>query len=672
MISFEGMFEAVYGYKPFPWQSDVAKRLTHGNWMTSVDVPTGSGKTALIDACVYAAAHGGPRRIAFIIDRRVVVDEAYERAKTLQAAIQSLDSLSALKEQLGEIQVMRLRGGVHGYDEWVLYPDRLTIMVSTVDQVGSRLLHRGYGVSSKMAPVHAGFVGNDAAYIVDEAHLSNCFMETVSSVCEYGADIRLVSMTATPVSESKNTVKLSSLDRSHPVLKKRLGASKQIRLEEVSNKETDFVKRAVKISQEFSSSANVIGVIVNRVNTARKIHKALRKAKQKSELLTGRIRPYNRDQLMHRLMPMIKSGRARNKSSAEPLFIVSTQTVEVGADIDFDAIISEAAPLDALKQRFGRLDRLGELKLTQGVILYRSKLDKKGIPHPDPIYGDAIHHDWHWLLENASDRQIDFGIEALEALVANCPPPAHEVDSTPLLMPTHVQLLAQTGFAAPHLDVSPWLHGVKPSSADVSLVWRSDMQSRNMDYWLDIIRLRPPLAREAMEIPVYAVQSWLGGKREQDITDLEGVDVSSGKRGQTDIRVVRWRGGDDVEVVGSRDIRPGDTVVLCSEYGGCNEYGWDPGEKTSVEDVADYCSLERAKDHMVRLVPGVTNRFDENTEEALFDAIEELIDAVNAVEPEEDVDPERIETAKKLLENTIHEINDPLINPIKFNWYLTK
>src|SRR4029077_15292996 len=75
-------------------------------------------------------------------------------------------------------------------------------------------------------------------------------------------------------------------------------------------------------------------------------------------LLTGRIRPWDRDCLLdRRLLSRMEAGRKRSPG-APPLYVAATMTVEVGADLDFDHLITEAAPLAALRQRFGRLDRL--------------------------------------------------------------------------------------------------------------------------------------------------------------------------------------------------------------------------------------------------------------------------------------------------------------------------
>jgi len=657
-MTFEEMFSAIHGYAPFPWQSEAARLLVAGEPISAVNVPTASGKTAMIDAALYAVAHGGPRRIAFVIDRRVVVDEAYDRTQRINEALKTEDSLADFATRLGSIQVVRLRGGVHGDDDWVLYPDKVTVIISTVDQVGSRLLHRGYGVSSRMAPVHAGFIGNEALYIVDEAHLSIPFVETVNSARRYGADVRLITMTATPVAEADGTVDLSAEDRAHPILIKRLKARKLARLVNSSDKEAQFVKDAVSEAQTLAESARVIGIVVNRVNTARRIRQTLAKLKFNAELLTGRIRPYDRDRLMKRLFPDIRAGRVRGEGA--PVFLVATQTIEVGADIDFDALITEAASLDALRQRFGRLDRLGELGNTQGAILYRSDLDKKGKIQPDPIYGMTIHSTWKWLQKVSAKGCVDFGIDAMEKQMKRVEAPKTELKQAPALLPAHIGLLAQTGPEAPYIDVSPWLHGAQSGSADVSLVWRADLYPDNHHQWVETVRLRPPLGREALEMPIYAVRAWLQGLREQEVTDLEGIGQFVFARRESGKPILLWRGSDDCEVVYPNDIRPGDTVILPTDYGGCDEYGWAPKSEALVKDIADFCSLERQKDHVVRLVTGLTGWLGD-AEKTAKEAVLEVVASETEVDPVLGIDQNRVKNAHAELRRIIADIQHPLV-----------
>ena len=94
-----------------------------------------------------------------------------------------------------------------------------------------------------------------------------------------------------------------------------------------------------------------IAIMVNRVATARMVHALCRKRwpSPKADVLclTGRMRPFDRDRFMEKWKPKLK---AQEEPSAldRPIFVVSTQCLEVGADLDFDEIVTECASLDAL------------------------------------------------------------------------------------------------------------------------------------------------------------------------------------------------------------------------------------------------------------------------------------------------------------------------------------
>ena len=172
---FTAFFRDVHGHAPFPWQHRLTAQVLHrGTWPKVIDLPTGAGKTAVLDTAVFAMAARPatfPRRIVFVIDRRIVVDQVFLRAERIRDRIASGntpilqrvgDRLRALSDAGSPLGVAALRGGVPVEHEWTHRPDQPWVMVSTVDQYGSRLLFRGYGVTPGMRPVHAGLAGKDS------------------------------------------------------------------------------------------------------------------------------------------------------------------------------------------------------------------------------------------------------------------------------------------------------------------------------------------------------------------------------------------------------------------------------------------------------------------------------------------------------------------------------
>ena len=638
-------------YPPFPWQARLVEELAaEARWPDLLDLPTGSGKTVALDIAVFhlalqaeaGSARWAAMRICFVVDRRLVVDEAYTRAQRLEAAL--LDAAGGetappivravaarLQTLAGDGQpplvARRLRGGAPREDDWARTPCQPTVLCSTVDQVGSRLLFRGYGVSDSMKPLQAGLLGSDALILMDEAHLSQPFRQTVQAIARHaslrGPDtspVQVALLTATPGDEPKGEwrFQLGREDREREVLARRLRAAKPAKLVTVA-KDDDRVAEIVKHTHALLASIEVdeqsgpvVGVIVNRVARARAVHTALVEAlgPEAVTLVIGRARAVDREGLAGLLGP-IKTGVQPRRTELK--VVVATQTLEAGVDLDLDALVTDAASLDALRQRFGRVNRDGRKIEARGVIV-AAKSDRKLKP-PDPVYGEAVAHTLEALFP-LGEETVDFGVDALDARLdeaglteAKLAPLLSDKADAPVLMPAYVDLWTHTS-PRPAVDPEPalFLHGPNREPASVQLVWRADLDLELGDEALrTLLALAPPRATEAIELPVWTVRSWLADKP----ADLADVPQAAGALEGGERRVFIWRGVDDERsgIRPSGDIRPGDMVIVPSDLGGCDEYGWNPAQDIWTDDVCEPAAAPYwRKRYFARVTPGLIDQ----------------------------------------------------------------
>ena len=655
---FATFFRAIHGYPPFPWQQRLVDQLAVGDeWPDVLDLPTGSGKTAALDAAVfhlalrYECPARAALRIVLVVDRRLVVDDAYERAGRIEKSLGDptcaaeaerwvvVEVASRLQRLAGDgeppLVASRLRGGAPLESDWARTPTQPTILCSTVDQVGSRLLFRGYGVSDRMKPVHAGLFGRHSLILLDEAHLAEPFRQTLGAVQEIGgADVRTVLLSATPGVATERPFGLEPDDYADPELKRRLKAPKRAKLNVVRGSPGEaFVRAAGETAERLQHEGVLVpavGVVVNRVGLAREIFGKLKNLKEETGfdtvLLIGRSRDVERDRIVEKLRPF-RTGQSRKaptpRSASEgraecqlpqvpgdphvgPLFVVATQCLEVGVDLDLDGLVTQAASFDALRQRFGRLNRAGRPVSAIGVILARAEDVAKNAD--DAVYGGRIAETWKTLQQIARDDEVDFGITALERdlqeVSADVTALAAPRARVPTLMPAYVDLWSQTSpppSADP--DVGLFLHGVERGSVGVSFVWRSDVTTHDLVAGRDLtplLQLVPPRAAEMVEVPLWSARAWLGRSRNRDrlaniadVAERSGGEATDGTGGSERL-AFRWAGADDPRTrrVSLDELRPGDVLVVPADYGGCDEFGWAP---TSDRQVADPASDDRVK-----------------------------------------------------------------------------
>lgn len=647
--SFVEFFKAVHpGREPFPWQVRLAATVLEKGWPSLLDLPTGSGKTTAIDVAIWALAMAPermPRRTILVIDRRIVVDQGADHARSIAKAMvaatdgparmvaNKLRALWGGRDTDEPFGVAVLRGGMPKDNDWARRPDQPVVGISTVDQVGSRLFFRGYGVSPKSASIHAGLVGNDTLFLLDEVHLAEPFSQTLSAIEQHyhrspaGLSQRfvVVRMSATPGKVVEDRFALDDEDRNHPTLSRRLKASKmaQLRLIEVdSSSDAGDVQLATANRNKLATAAveaalalqkdgaRVVGIVVNRVATAQLARQLLDAHQGTTDalLVTGRMRPMDRDSLVQEDLIRRCGSRALRNETTRPLVVVATQCIEAGADLDFDGLVTECASLDALRQRFGRLDRQGILGTTKAVIIGMS--DTIGAHHSDPVYEKSLAATWKWLSAAASKKgkTIDFGITALPTPVDTDGAPRTDLlapkPNAPILLPAHLDAWAQTApVPDDDPDIAVWLHGPSPTVADVQIVWRSDLVLPHADQTTesllsDAVQLLSafrPSTLESVSVPLGAAKRWLAGESPQDISDVvlspDSENPSRYRPPKEDQWVgLRWQGNQS-EWVTPRDLRPGNVIVVPTSRGGIRYGTFDPVSTTKVTDLGCAAAL---------------------------------------------------------------------------------
>lgn len=631
--AFDRWFRAVNpGRGPLPWQSRLARLVASSGWPGDIGVPTGLGKTACIDVAVWAMAAEAdrapserrqPRRIWYVVNRRLLVDAALARAERIAKLLEEaelgrtdghdpeavaavavrLRDLGALAVDGGPLHVSRLRGGAE-LGQRPPDPAHPAIVLATVPMFGSRWLFRGYGTSAGMRPVDAALAGCDSLVLLDEAHLARPLrqLDGPAAACDPGRNrhivpaarsgVRFVGLTATGDATS-DRFDLDDEDRAHPVVQRRLHAAKAVRLAEATTvkKLPTAIAAEVKTWLDVAQEPRACLVFVNRPAVAREVHDLIHTACAAAGrdadvvLLTGRMREHEADAVRRHVLDPdtgAPADRAIDQPRALALVIVATQTLEVGADLDVDHLVTETAGARALTQRLGRLNRLGDRPWATGVLVHAADGD-------GGLYGAEVAAVWERLRAAAGPAAC---LDLSPAVIAErVGPTADQLPPPPELLPGLLWEWVKTTVApVGEAPVELFVEGREEQRRRLQVCWRAVLDPYLPDA-AAAPRLEPAVtASEAIELPVHELVTQLGELGELTVARLRADQAS-------------------LESVAPSALRSGDTVVLAADAGHCDRFGWD---RSSTDPVLDVSLLDAG---LLPLDPhAIMNLLDESDE----------------------------------------------------------
>ncbi|TVS77665.1 type I-G CRISPR-associated helicase/endonuclease Cas3g [Mycobacterium helveticum] len=650
------------GYKPFAWQRRLFDKLAQtGRWPDRLVAPTGAGKSSVVDIHIFAVALSAtgeiarvPRRLALVVNRRALVDNQAQRATKIRESLDKAqpgsllgDIATALRSLRTErsadggravFDVVDLRGGVSPRRGWATDPSACQIICATPDMWGSRVLFRGYGTSHLARPREAGLLVHDATMVLDEAHLNRQLLTTARRVAELARSgentigvpvLQVVETTATPADPSSVNEHLIEIGvepadiavGSGDDLTLRLTTPKRVRRvgeatwpsprsgPDRSRYIDVIVGETIRLHQTFGRT---VGCIVNTVPLAADITTRLKTAGLNAELLVGRMRPYDRAALEARRPNLLT---VRGNPDVDVL--VATQTLEVGVDINLSALVTELAPASALAQRAGRVNRLGNKRETEVVVigpppsspLLAEEIDGKNLrtltvyPYTRVGDNDAYEHlrqTWEWLGKRAEDLR---GVSPWA--LRESPPPAQHLQRTLLqrLEPYDLWFLSRTSsdlFEEPDLEL--WLRDSLDRDDVMSgVAVRAHLPADNSAA-IDLLRATRPIDGE-----IYPAS--LGTTRTV-VSSIMGADTDS-----LYDRAFLFRDNEIHPLDDAGDLGPGDIVIIDGKHKMCTAGVVTTAPSEEGSDVYEEVVQQDGAKWVVRFVGGMSDDVDSLLEE---------------------------------------------------------
>lgn len=347
-----------------PFQLQAAKS---GYKNIFVQIPTGQGKTEA--SILWATQNIVNRKIIFLLPTMVTTNKMWERMCLFFGGLEYVGlshgtAKYVLKEKEEDMEPEVLRSH-YLFNSAFLKP----VTVATVDQLIYSFFNWGYWVLT-------GAASYNAKIIIDEIHIYDAYtfgllLKVIECIVSYNTQVAIMSASLPEILKQE----LEKILPAYELIKEEKYDSKQRHKIEVRD---CLIEECNKdIIKDYQAKRNVL-VVCNTIAKAREVF----------DLLDDDISLDDR-LLYHSQFILIDKKNKEDlleglKSINNGFVAVCTQIVEVSLDIDFDVLYAENAPIDAIIQRLGRVNRKGniqkrlpDLKFAKVIISRESEKSKK-------------------------------------------------------------------------------------------------------------------------------------------------------------------------------------------------------------------------------------------------------------------------------------------------------
>lgn len=327
------------------WESFQLHAAKSGSKNIFVQIPTGQGKTEA--SVLWATQNNINQKIIFLLPTMVTTNKMWDRMCIFFGGIDNVGlshgtAKYVLRENDEDMEPEALRSH-YLYNRTFLKP----VTVATIDQLIYSFFNWGYWVLT-------GAASFNAKIIIDEIHIYDAYtfgliLKVIECITPYNTQFAIMSASLPEVLKHE----LEKVLPNYELIKEDKFDNKQRHKIDVRD---CWIEQCVNdIIKDYKDKKNVL-VVCNTIAKAREIFEFL----DKDISLENRMLYHSQFILQDKKNKedLLEGLKSRNKG----FVAVCTQIVEVSLDIDFDVLYTENAPIDAIIQRLGRVNRKGKIK----------------------------------------------------------------------------------------------------------------------------------------------------------------------------------------------------------------------------------------------------------------------------------------------------------------------
>lgn len=572
-MMFDEFFRCATGHECYGYQRRLAETE---EWPDALTAPTGLGKTAaVVLGWCWRRLHmpnRTPRRLVYCLPMRTLVDQTVGNVRSW---IEALGDRAPIKGT----DIHMLMGG---FDEtpWFKVPETPLILVGTQDLLLSRALMRGYAMSRYRWPVDFALLHNDVQWVFDEVQLMGAGLATSTQLEGFRrrhgtvAASRSLWVSATLHSAWLNTVdfpeSLSVMDaladfpaeakservRTLVAAPKPVGRSSVTLAGKTAADVQAYAADVAKEARNLHVRGSTTLIVLNTVARAQAVYSNISQFFNATQcaLIHSRFRSSDRQ---------LQIDKLPKPHEQKDLVVVATQAVEAGLDLSAATLITELAPLPSMVQRFGRVNRYGELNPSGGGSIRWVDLLASSDGEADfvafPYHKVELTAARHALSKLSSGSPLDLPAPRADEFSHKAVVRGKDLED---LFDTDPDL---TGF---DVDVSQYIR--QPNDTDVRVVWRDFDTKNGPESEL------APQKDELCAAPISGVRTWLTRLRSRGYRAYR-LDPLAKRAGSQEKRA--W-------ILLEGDPWPGLVLLVHHSAGGyLPERGFDPSSKQIVEVV---------------------------------------------------------------------------------------